>query len=235
MTTMTMPPWRAAIGAAVLMVSPAFADGISWRTDYTKALGEAAESRRLVLLDFGTQACTCCRKLDATTFRNAEVIRLVNDNFIAVKIDAEREPDLARTMHVDSYPTLIVAGADRKVLGTQVGYVDAAGMTAFVNKLVKRLPAVQTVKVEADGISRCHVSWSTGRTTTAASTLLHQARRDLDEGQFASCRSRCDRITRDFADAPEAEAARRLAEQARTAASEEASVLSASLQPLPSR
>jgi tetratricopeptide (TPR) repeat protein len=102
------------------------AEEIEWRTDYNKARQEAIDKGRPLLLDFGTENCFYCKKLDATTFREPAVVALLNKKFIPLKIDANRNMALADALRVDRFPTLVLAAPDGKILATQEGYIEAA-------------------------------------------------------------------------------------------------------------
>src|SRR5262245_3665361 len=67
------------------------AQELSWRHDYNAARTEAAETGRPIMIDFGTESCFWCKKLDLTTFRDPAVASLLNEQFVALKVDAERE------------------------------------------------------------------------------------------------------------------------------------------------
>jgi TolA-binding protein len=101
------------------------AQEIEWRTDYNQARQEAAEKNRPLLLDFGTENCFFCKKLDATTFRDPTVISVLNKGFIPLKIDADKNAALADALRIERYPTLVLAAPDGKILATQEGYLDA--------------------------------------------------------------------------------------------------------------
>ncbi len=126
-----------------LLASHLSAQGVTWRTDFAEARREAVKTNRPLLLDFGTEACTWCKKQDATTFRDPAVIKLLNAHFIAVKIDAERDSRRADALGVHSYPTIIIAGADGKVLDRHEGYADARDLVLLLNK-VRKATAVTT-------------------------------------------------------------------------------------------
>jgi thioredoxin-related protein len=119
----------------------AAAQDVRWRTDYAAARKEASDSGKPLLLDFGTEACFYCKKLDATTFRDPKVAKLLNERFVAVKIDAQKEERLATALRIESYPTLLMATADGKVIGRHVGYADAAQLTAFLTRAIPLAPA----------------------------------------------------------------------------------------------
>ena len=123
----------------------ASAQDVKWRTDYTAARKEATETGRALLLDFGTEACFWCKKLDATTFRDPKVVKLLNERFIPVKIDAQKHRQLTDALGIESYPTLVLASAEGKVIGRHVGYADVAQLTALLNKA----PAPAPVPVAA--------------------------------------------------------------------------------------
>src|SRR5437764_7007061 len=91
---------------------PAPAQSVQWRSDYNAARKEATEKGRPILLDFGTENCMWCKKLDHTTFREPSVVALINESFIALKVDAEREPILTQALRIQTYPTLVVAGPE---------------------------------------------------------------------------------------------------------------------------
>ncbi len=114
---------------------------VQWRHDYSTARREATETGRPLLLDFGTEACVWCRKLDATTFRDPKVIKLLNERFIAVKVDGNKEERVTSALNVTSFPTLVIATADGKVVGRHVGYADVAKMLALLQNVPAATPS----------------------------------------------------------------------------------------------
>src|SRR5262245_10831381 len=69
---------------------------IIWRTDYNTARKEAAEKGLPLLVVVGTDDCFYCRKLEAGPLRDATITALVGPNFIALKLDATRAPEIAK-------------------------------------------------------------------------------------------------------------------------------------------
>jgi uncharacterized protein YyaL (SSP411 family) len=104
---------------------PALGQDVQWRQDFMLAKREAKETKKPILLDVGTANCLWCQKLDTLTFRDPAVVRLLAERFVVVKIAADKEAELAQALDVRSYPTLIFARPDGKILGMHEGFVDA--------------------------------------------------------------------------------------------------------------
>jgi thioredoxin-like negative regulator of GroEL len=114
------------------------ADKVEWRSDYDNARREATEQGKFILLDFGTDDCVHCRRMHQTTFRDPAITKIINERFVALKIDANREPRLAQSLRVQAYPTLVLAGNDGKILAWIEGYME-------VNRLVEHLNRASTL------------------------------------------------------------------------------------------
>jgi thioredoxin-like negative regulator of GroEL len=107
-----------------LLPPVAAAQEVQWRHDYRAARHEAQEKGRPLFLDFGTQHCFWCKKLDVTTFRDPTIVGILNERFIPLKVDADKEPALAETLHIQSYPTLVFAAPDGQILDMFSSYVE---------------------------------------------------------------------------------------------------------------
>jgi thioredoxin-like negative regulator of GroEL len=123
---------RRRFGPALLVVlalglpQAARAQEVQWRYDYNSARKEAEEKSRPLVIDFGTEDCMWCKRLDASTFHDATVAGTMNEKFVPLKIDANRDAPLAQSLRIQSYPTVVLAGPDGKIIDMVVGFKDAA-------------------------------------------------------------------------------------------------------------
>ncbi len=117
------------------------AQEVDWRSDYNTARREAASKNRPLVIDFGTEDCFWCKKLDASTFHDPSVVSVMNEKFVPLRIDANREAQLAGALHIQSYPTVVLASADGKILDFQEGFLEAP---RFMEKLQKVLTSTAT-------------------------------------------------------------------------------------------
>jgi thioredoxin-like negative regulator of GroEL len=112
------------------------AEEVRWRADYNAAREESQKKGLPLIIDFGTEHCFWCKRLDSTTFRDATVIRTLNARFIALRIDAEKEAELARLLRIQNYPTIVIAGPDGKILDTHEGYLDAGRFHEMLQRVM---------------------------------------------------------------------------------------------------
>jgi len=91
------------------------ADTAPWRKDYNTARREAQDRGLPLVVVIGSQDCIYCRKMDATTFRDAELIRLLHKTAVLVKVDGSKEPTFVQALKIQIYPTILIAGPDGTV------------------------------------------------------------------------------------------------------------------------
>jgi uncharacterized protein len=67
---------------------------VAWRPWGAKALAEARDTNRPILLSIGYAACHWCHVMAHESFENPEIAALMNRLFVAVKVDREERPDI---------------------------------------------------------------------------------------------------------------------------------------------
>jgi uncharacterized protein len=67
---------------------------IRWQPWGESSFELARTLKRPVLIDIGAVWCHWCHVMDQTTYSDPEVIRLINDNYVPIKIDTDERPDI---------------------------------------------------------------------------------------------------------------------------------------------
>jgi hypothetical protein len=67
---------------------------VEWCAWSDEALKRAKTEDKPILLSIGYSACHWCHVMEHESFENAEIAKLMNDNFINIKVDREERPDL---------------------------------------------------------------------------------------------------------------------------------------------
>ncbi len=59
-----------------------------------RAFAQAREQDKPILLDIGAVWCHWCHVMDRESYENPEVARLINEHYVAVKVDRDERPDI---------------------------------------------------------------------------------------------------------------------------------------------
>jgi protein disulfide-isomerase len=81
---------------------------ISWESDLRAARDRAERENKLLLLHFYSDQCVWCDRLEAGAFRDPSVVEAIAKNYVAVKIHAGQNPNVARTFRITGYPTDVI-------------------------------------------------------------------------------------------------------------------------------
>lgn len=86
--------------------------------NFDSAKSKAMEEGKLFFVDFYADWCLPCKWMDETTFKNSEVVDILNDNFVALKVDVDELDgfELRQKFGVNVFPTLLVFGADGSLI-----------------------------------------------------------------------------------------------------------------------
>src|SRR5271155_1874982 len=67
---------------------------VNWYPWGEEALARARAEKKPILLSIGYSACHWCHVMERESFENEAIARVMNDNFVAIKVDREERPDL---------------------------------------------------------------------------------------------------------------------------------------------
>lgn len=80
---------------------------INWYAWGEAPFKKAKAEHKPVFLDVGTEWCTACNLMEEKTYTDTSIIRIINQNFIAIKADAEAQPDVGARFLEWGWPALI--------------------------------------------------------------------------------------------------------------------------------
>jgi uncharacterized protein YyaL (SSP411 family) len=67
---------------------------VQWHAWSDEAFARAKAEDKPILLDIGAVWCHWCHVMDRESYEDAEMARLINENYIAVKVDRDERPDV---------------------------------------------------------------------------------------------------------------------------------------------
>jgi thioredoxin-related protein len=118
--------------------------GITW-LKYDKAVEEAKKRKKHIIVDFATSWCGWCKKMQATTYQDTQVVNTINRDFVATEIDGDSynvlklkdgdvtEKGITVQFQVRGYPTTWFLEPDGTKIAPTQGYVDAASLMYILN------------------------------------------------------------------------------------------------------
>lgn len=81
---------------------------VDWYPWADEAFDKAKAEEKLLIISIGYYACHWCQVMEKETFMDTTVARLMNDNFVSIKVDREERPDIDQ----------VYAEASKKMIGT---------------------------------------------------------------------------------------------------------------------
>ena len=67
---------------------------IDWHEWGDPAFARAESEDKPILLDIGAVWCHWCHVIDRESYENSEIAKIINENFVAVKVDRDERPDV---------------------------------------------------------------------------------------------------------------------------------------------
>lgn len=139
---------------SLLISSLSWTQGIKWIT-IDEALKQNKAKPKKIVVDVYTDWCGWCKRMDRDTYTNADIIKYINENFYAVKFNAEQRGPVnfksktynfqdqgGRGVHEFAYmllngqlgyPSTAFISSDLTIIGAVSGYKDPLSMEALLH------------------------------------------------------------------------------------------------------
>jgi len=118
-------------------ITPAMAGEkeIQWQP-YEIGIQLIKEQNKKGFLHFYTSWCTYCKIMNKQTFNDSKIIDYLNDNFVSIRVNAEKQKDVARKYGVNRFPNTWFISEDSSALSNQPGFIQPEmllNMLKFLN------------------------------------------------------------------------------------------------------
>ncbi|MEK7860773.1 MAG: DUF255 domain-containing protein, partial [Chloroflexota bacterium] len=148
---------------------PNRAQEIGWREWSPEAFRQAHEADKPILLAISAVWCHWCHVMDETSYSDPEVIRLVNERYVPVRVDNDQRPDVNRRYNMGGWPTTAFLTPDGEIIhgGT---YVPPPAMREYLtqvaevwrdrrDELAQRVREIQDKEADARQPRAGELSW----------------------------------------------------------------------------
>src|SRR5207245_8646472 len=104
---------------------------IGWRPWGGKAFQEAQVADKPVLLAISAVWCHWCHVMDETSYSDPEVIRLINERYVPIRVDNDERPDVHPRYNMGGWPTTAFLTPDGEILNGAT-YIPPDAMRHYV-------------------------------------------------------------------------------------------------------
>ncbi len=108
---------------------------IEWLS-YKKGMELSKTKGKKIYINFHATWCGPCKIMKKNTFSNPYVIKYLNDNFIPIRVDIDKENKIASKLRVRGVPTSIFFKENGDKIAAQPGYIPPLlfeKILAFIN------------------------------------------------------------------------------------------------------
>jgi len=105
-------------------------NAVAWMPWSGAAFARARDERKPVLLSISATWCRWCQEMDANSYADPSIATIINERFVAIRVDADERPDISERYNLGGWPTTAFLTPDGEIL---------AGGTYFP---AERMPAI---------------------------------------------------------------------------------------------
>ncbi|MEW6031534.1 MAG: DUF255 domain-containing protein [Bacillota bacterium] len=107
---------------------------VEWREWGPEAFDLAAQERKPILLGISATWCHWCHVMDETTYSDREVAAVINRDFVPVRVDTDRRPDINSRYNMGGWPTTAFLTPEGEIL-TGATYMPPEDMKRVLDKV----------------------------------------------------------------------------------------------------
>jgi len=114
-------------------MSSTWVDWFEW-TDASFARAKAED--KPILLDIGAVWCHWCHRMDADTYAEPEIASFINENFVPIRVDNDRRPDINARYNMGGWPTTAFLTPEGEII-TGATYIPPTQMPRIMSQVLQ--------------------------------------------------------------------------------------------------
>ena len=110
---------------------------IEWHS-YDNGMARGKFEKKRVFLHFTAAWCYYCGVMDNKTFKDPAVISALNEKFIAIKVDYDKERNTSSFYRVQGLPDTIFIAEDGEIIGRRPGYIPTEQLKLILESILAK-------------------------------------------------------------------------------------------------
>jgi thioredoxin-related protein len=109
---------------------------IEWHS-YDDGMARGKFEKKKVFLHFTAEWCYYCGVMEKETFKDSAIISSLNENFISIKVDYDRETKTSDFYRVRGLPDTLFIAEDGQIIGRRPGYIPPDLLKLILKSILK--------------------------------------------------------------------------------------------------
>jgi thioredoxin 1 len=113
----------------------AYANEIEWQS-FAVGMARGKSENKKVFLHFYAEWCATCKVMKEKTFKDLGIIDTLNEDFIPVKVDVDKDKEASAMFKVQLLPDTWFIAENTKIIGHRPGYISPEQLKAILKMLL---------------------------------------------------------------------------------------------------
>jgi thioredoxin-related protein len=111
--------------------------GIEWHS-YDDGMARGKFEKKKVFIHFTAAWCYYCGVMERETFKDPAIITSLNENFISIRVDFDKETNTSNLYGVKGLPDTIFIAENGSIIGRRPGYIPPDIMKVILNTILEK-------------------------------------------------------------------------------------------------
>jgi thioredoxin 1 len=107
---------------------------IEWQP-YSSGMDSAKNNNKAIFLHFYAKWCGYCAKMEKESFQDDSIAEYLNENFISIRVDVDKEQNIAEKYGLFALPTTYFFSSSGEKLGSVPGYLSKDRLMTILKKI----------------------------------------------------------------------------------------------------
>lgn len=111
--------------------------GLKFFTEVPRAMEQARLEGKPVFVYARSEYCSACKKFEAETFTDQKVIKTMNENFIMLSIDVDKQKTETRNFRLRVTPTAVFLDKNGIEIKRMLGYRETGAFQSIIDEILR--------------------------------------------------------------------------------------------------
>jgi len=122
---------------------------INWQEWNKESFQKSAKEKKPILLDIHGVWCHWCHVMDQTSYSDPEVTEIINKDFIPIKVDTDKRPDVNKRYNQGGWPSTVFLTPTGQII-TGATYIPPDSLKDMMFKVIEAFKAIKHTEINLE-------------------------------------------------------------------------------------